>query len=697
MNVRDAGDTYEAAPAVMAVGTRWAVLVGISRYQDSRLDLRYARRDAEELHTLLRTPEGGNFSAANIRLLVDEDATTAALTRALRGFLLDVLPEDLVLLYFACHGGADLRRPGGPLYLYTHDTDAADVAGTAVPMDEIDRSMRALIRAERAVIIVDTCHSGGITGGLRAAGGAEATKRYLEALARTRGGIALLTSAEASESSEEDTRWGGGHGVFTHYLLEGMRGAADGYRGSRDGIVSVGELFEFVRDQVEKATAGRQHPAIGAAAFDRGLPMAITAELDVQQHLILARGLVDIGWQLDDPAPFLLAARQFALAADLKRRLPTADADRGVALLAAGRPAEAAQVLRLAVAAASDRMDPGAWLALGVAEAESGQAGRATEALREYVDREPDGDEAAWATVYADWLGGNHRPHRVHALIFGAGQLGDVLSSLPGVANDVALMRDTLIHGFRVEAEDLTVLQDGEASAESVLAAVANLAERVRPKNGVVVYFTGHSADRAALDEPFLITGAMDNKPVGLSARQVVDALAVLKGDVLLILDTHVSPAFVQYARQKAADRISLLLACGVGEVAYELRFDGVMRGAFTHALARVIARSGITSRGALIDAVRLEVARNVVGPAIGAPPDPAAHRFPFDGGAGRELSPRGPVAHDAQANGTAGRGPAAPPTLRDGSRAARPVGARPVPVGTGRRRRRTARAGRGP
>ena len=87
-------------------------------------------------------------------------------------------------------------------------------------------------------------------------------------------------------------------------------------------------------------------------------------------------GPVDIGWQLDDPAPFLLAARQFALAADLKRRLPTADADRGVALLAAGRPAEAAQVLRLAVAAASDRMDPGAWLALGVAEAESGQGWR---------------------------------------------------------------------------------------------------------------------------------------------------------------------------------------------------------------------------------------------------------------------------------------------------------------------------------
>jgi uncharacterized caspase-like protein len=71
---------------------------------------------------------------------VDEQATTAALTRAVRGFLMKAQPEDLVLLYFACHGGPDPRRPGGPLYLLTHDTEPGDVAGTAFPMDEIDRT-----------------------------------------------------------------------------------------------------------------------------------------------------------------------------------------------------------------------------------------------------------------------------------------------------------------------------------------------------------------------------------------------------------------------------------------------------------------------------------------------------------------------------------------------------------------------------
>jgi uncharacterized caspase-like protein len=607
--VRDAGDEDATAPTIAAVGDRWAVLVGISRYQASGLNLRYARRDAEELHALLSTPEGGNFHPDRVRLLVDETGTTAAVIRALRGFLMAALPEDLVLLYFACHGGADPRRPGGPLYLYTHDTDPADVAGTGLPMDDIDRSLRYLIRAERAVIIMDTCHSGAVASGLRATGRAEATNRYLEALARARGGVALFTSAEASESSEEDARWGGGHGVFTHYLLKGMRGAADGYRGRRDGIVAVGELFEYVRDQVQNATEGRQHPAIGAAPFDRGLPMAITAELDVDQHLALARGLTDVGWRLDDPAPFLLAARQFALAADLKRRLPRADAGRGSALLAAGRAAEAAQVLQVAIATAPDELDAEVWLDLGIALAETGRAGLAAGALREYAHRSPDGDEAGWATAYATWLDGGRKPRLVRALIFGVGDFPDgTMPLLPGVAGDLVLMREALHAASGGTPCDVTLLQDQGATRESVLAALTALGTQVGPDDVVVVYFTGHSNDKAALDEPYLITSMTDAGPVGLSARELVDALNLPAHDVLLILDTHVSAAMVQYARQATSSRLALLLACAVGEVAYELSIDGRMHGAFTYALVQAMSRLEVTSRGQLIDAVRIEI-----------------------------------------------------------------------------------------
>src|SRR5205823_6238342 len=77
------------------------------------------------------------------------------------------------------------------------------------------------------------------------------TSQYLDELSKARKGVARLMSAEAYETSIEDARWGGGHGVFTYHVLEGLRGAADA---DRDGKVTVGELFEYVRRKVIEET-----------------------------------------------------------------------------------------------------------------------------------------------------------------------------------------------------------------------------------------------------------------------------------------------------------------------------------------------------------------------------------------------------------------------------------------------------------
>lgn len=65
--------------------------------------------------------------------------------------------------------------------------------------------------------------------------------------------------------------------MFTHFLLQGMQGDADGYGQQKDGIVTVGELFDYVRENVIKATNYTQHPAIGPNAFDRSLPISISS------------------------------------------------------------------------------------------------------------------------------------------------------------------------------------------------------------------------------------------------------------------------------------------------------------------------------------------------------------------------------------------------------------------------------------
>jgi hypothetical protein len=45
--------------------------------------------------------------------------------------------------------------------------------------------------------------------------------------------------------------------VFTHFLLEGLRGSGDA---NRDGIVTFLELFDHVSNSVRTATNGRQNP-----------------------------------------------------------------------------------------------------------------------------------------------------------------------------------------------------------------------------------------------------------------------------------------------------------------------------------------------------------------------------------------------------------------------------------------------------
>jgi uncharacterized caspase-like protein len=162
--------------------------------------------------------------------------------------------DDLVFIYYAGHGAPDPARPDN-LYLLPHDADVNALAATAFPMWDVKTALRRQIAAERVIVIADACHSAGTADG-GAAGGDENAIAGSFAELFTPSRRLMMTAADTNEFSLEDARWGG-HGVFTHFLLEALQGKGDA---NGDGIITFTETFDHVSRSVVGATQGRQNP-----------------------------------------------------------------------------------------------------------------------------------------------------------------------------------------------------------------------------------------------------------------------------------------------------------------------------------------------------------------------------------------------------------------------------------------------------
>ena len=262
------------ASAVGFKGRRWAVVVGISQYEDPKISsLRYAGADAKSFYDFLRSPLAGfgGFEAENIRLLLNEQATMKNIRVALFDFLKNATKEDVVYIYFAGHGSPDPERREN-LYLLPYDARANGIAGSGFPMEDMNKAL-GRTQAGNKVLITDACHSGGVTteGTRGALTINEINEAFQNKLSSSSGVHTVFTASSASETSLEGEDWGGGHGVFTYYLLEALKGAADK---DGDGIVDLQEMMDYTTSSVVRATANAQNPMVGKTAYDGSFPVA---------------------------------------------------------------------------------------------------------------------------------------------------------------------------------------------------------------------------------------------------------------------------------------------------------------------------------------------------------------------------------------------------------------------------------------
>ena len=252
-------------------GTRWAVVVGISSYEylPPAAQLHYAHRDAEDFAGFLRTYAGGALRADHIRLLENEHATFSEIRAALDTWLVaSARPEDIVYVFFAGHGVLDDHDDG---YFVAHDSDPQNLHATAIAFQDVDRTLSSRLQANLVVLVADACHAGRLGWSTFVPGKPSRAGDPLARIGHGDRSFLKLLSTRPSELSYEDQKWGGGHGVFTHALLEGLNGQAD-----RDGdhVIRASEAIDYLSRRVPELTDSLQHPRV-AGTFDAQVAIAL--------------------------------------------------------------------------------------------------------------------------------------------------------------------------------------------------------------------------------------------------------------------------------------------------------------------------------------------------------------------------------------------------------------------------------------
>ncbi|HWR98624.1 MAG TPA: caspase family protein [Candidatus Methanoperedens sp.] len=253
----------------------WAILVGVGSYRSPALDLKWADEDALDVYDALR--RGKNWETDKITLLTNGSATKDAIKAAIGGLAKHVGADDQVLFYFSGRGSFAPDQPpfdegdGLDEYLLPFDAQPESPARD-VSDDELEALFSAL-PTNNVLIVLDTGFSCGNGSGkekcFERAGARVKRPRGIDGMAHdlARPGFIYLSSAQAGEAGSESGQLR--NSVFTYYLVEGLRGAANPGR----NLVSAQQAFEYAAPRTTSYASGQ----VPLLVDNRGKGFRVTA------------------------------------------------------------------------------------------------------------------------------------------------------------------------------------------------------------------------------------------------------------------------------------------------------------------------------------------------------------------------------------------------------------------------------------
>ncbi len=235
-------ETSNAKPS--RIKKRYVFLVGINNYVDKAFtSLRYCVRDVEALkNTLSRL----NYDPTCLNDALDRDdrhfPNRANIKAELTRLCEHVEEDDLLWVHFACHGTRLKEHAGSkeqPV-LIAQDTRNDILAETSLSLAEVEKLMQQS-KAKRLILTLDACETGVEMGrDLN-------TPDFIKNANELAEGYVVISASTASQAAQE---WKDGkHGIFTYYLLTGLKGGA---KQTNRSIITVNDLQGYVVDGLKK-------------------------------------------------------------------------------------------------------------------------------------------------------------------------------------------------------------------------------------------------------------------------------------------------------------------------------------------------------------------------------------------------------------------------------------------------------------
>ena len=226
----------------------WILLVGVNQYQDKKNlpSLQYSALDCQGLGEALKEATA-SFPAKEVIIhhdFVSQRPYIAEIQQSIQHIITAASSEDTILFYFSGHG--ILEPNTQQVVLCLADTNTNKLLTTGLPLNTLLKQL-SNCAASQQLVWLDACHSGGMTlRGTSKISLPNPSSQLVEVLrhkaAESKGFYALLSCDQTQQSWEFPEL---GHGVFTYYLMRGLRGEA----ADSQGIIEADALYQYVYHQ----------------------------------------------------------------------------------------------------------------------------------------------------------------------------------------------------------------------------------------------------------------------------------------------------------------------------------------------------------------------------------------------------------------------------------------------------------------